>query len=442
VTTPRSGHGRLLIGVVCVALLARTFAAIELDRRLPKGLRNTFGDTAGYLELGENIARARDYEIWTYHWRVFRAPGYPLLVAASELLHDEAWRIGGIVSLNVLCGLIAVLAVYWLARMLFDSSSGLLAAAVTAVYPGAVTMSMFILSEALFAPLLVLQLGTQVSAWHSKRRWGTVGLSLLAGCLAGAASLTRPSWLLFVPFSAAAAVVVSRQRLKHLACAGCMLVGLIIVMLPWWVRNYRVTGHVVLTTLQFGVSLGDGLSPIATGGSDIEGMWAALLDRYGNDRDKWTAACVDPLGPRGEFSEYDQDRLWRRLALQWAREHPGRVLQLAAIKFTRMWNVWPNEPQFRSWPVRLAVFVSYVPIMVLACWGAWKFRDRGWPCVLCWLPAVYLTLLHMVFVSSIRYREPAMLPLIVLAAGAAVSWWQGNKGIKSTSQVNTEGGTP
>ena len=38
------------------------------------------------------------------------------------------------------------------------------------------------------------------------------------------------------------------------------------------------------------------------------------------------------------------------------------------------------------------------------------------PYVLCWLPAVYLTLLHDIC-CSIRYREPAMLALIVLLLG-------------------------
>jgi hypothetical protein len=67
---------------------------------------------------------------------------------------------------------------------------------------------------------------------------------------------------------------------------------------------------------------------------------------------------------------------------------------------------------------------TYVPIMILAITGAARTIRRGWPYVLCWLPAVYLTGLHVVFVGSIRYRVPAMLTLAVLAAGA----WVGGKG--------------
>jgi hypothetical protein len=46
-----------------------------------------------------------------------------------------------------------------------------------------------------------------------------------------------------------------------------------------------------------------------------------------------------------------------------------------------------------------------------------RFTTRGWPYVLPWLPAVYFSLLNLFFLGSIRYREPAMLALIVLAAG-------------------------
>ena len=60
---------------------------------------------------------------------------------------------------------------------------------------------------------------------------------------------------------------------------------------------------------------------------------------------------------------------------------------------------------------------TYAPLLALGLVGVWRYTPRGWPYVLAWLPAVYFTLLHMVFVGSIRYREPAMLALIVLAAG-------------------------
>jgi hypothetical protein len=61
--------------------------------------------------------------------------------------------------------------------------------------------------------------------------------------------------------------------------------------------------------------------------------------------------------------------------------------------------------------------LSYVPVLVLAAAGTWQTIRFGWPYLLCWLPAIYFTLLHMVFVGSLRYRQPAMLGLIVLASG-------------------------
>jgi hypothetical protein len=104
------------------------------------------------------------------------------------------------------------------------------------------------------------------------------------------------------------------------------------------------------------------------------------------------------------------------------------VARLAAVKLLRTWNVWPNEAGLSSWPVRLAVLLSYVPVLVLGVAGAAGTIRRGWPYVLCWLPAVYFTVLHVIFVGSIRYRQPAMLGLIVLAAGAVRS------GRKTTQQ--------
>jgi hypothetical protein len=70
------------------------------------------------------------------------------------------------------------------------------------------------------------------------------------------------------------------------------------------------------------------------------------------------------------------------------------------------------------------VAAGFVPVFVLGGIGLWIWGRRGWPFILCGFPAVYFTCLHLVFVSSIRYREPAMLTWIVLAAPVIVCCWE------------------
>ena len=56
-------------------------------------------------------------------------------------------------------------------------------------------------------------------------------------------------------------------------------------------------------------------------------------------------------------------------AIDWARQNPKRVLELAGIKFLRMWSPLPNATEFGSTTLRLVLAVSYLasiafPVMV------------------------------------------------------------------------------
>jgi hypothetical protein len=122
-------------------------------------------------------------------------------------------------------------------------------------------------------------------------------------------------------------------------------------------------------------------------------------------------------GHDGASFEQRLDRRMRDAALAWARENPGRAVQLAGIKFLRIWNIWPNESSLRNPLFCVIVMLGYTPLLILGLCGIWRFAGRGWPYVLCFLPAVYFTCLHVVFIGSIRYRQPAMLLLVALVAG-------------------------
>jgi hypothetical protein len=190
-----------------------------------------------------------------------------------------------------------------------------------------------------------------------------------------------------------------------------MIAALAVTMSPWWLRNYTITGRFVPTSLQVGASLYDGLSPHATGASEMQPV------------DEFARSYRASLPPERRFTaaewEVELDHALREAALDWARKNPRRALRLAGVKFLRMWNIWPNAAEFQSWRLRLILAATYAPLLVLGLWGAWRWSLRDWPFALCVMPAIYFTLLHVVFVASIRYRQPAMLPLIVLAATVA-----------------------
>jgi hypothetical protein len=113
----------------------------------------------------------------------------------------------------------------------------------------------------------------------------------------------------------------------------------------------------------------------------------------------------------------------KNASLAWARAHFSRAVQLMGIKLLRMWSPWPHANEAGGVFAKLAIALGYVPLIAFGLIGAWKFGRRDWSYALFVLPAIYFTVLHVIFVSSLRYRQPAMLLIAILAAAVAVQWY-------------------
>lgn len=414
--------GWVLTAILAVALVLRLGAGVWWQQRLPEGKKFGFGDSDGYWELGRKIARGEPFEYGPDRLKIFRTPGYPVVLAPLFLVRDEPSVLWGR-AVSAILSTAAVGGVAALAWLLFDQRTAVLAAALAAVYPEAIALGAFVLSEAPFVPLMMLHLVFWTMAWQVVEKSknlrteepnevipsSTVGWSIAAGVAGGLATLMRPSWLLFVPFAGVIGILTCRDRRRHVLITAMMLVGLCVTMGPWWVRNYWVAGRFVPTSLQVGASLYDGISPTATGASDMRFVGRFVAEQKATDAE----AGADLTG----LFEDRLDQRMRQAAIDWAREHPQKVLGLVVTKFLRMWSFVPNAGEFQGRWLRLILAVSYTPVILLAAVGVWRFSRRDWPYLLCALPAVYFTCLHVVFVSSIRYRQPAMLALLVLAAG-------------------------
>lgn len=428
-----SPSSKRIFSVLCLiillfALAVRLFAAqwwhglAEKENRLFR-----FGDSQSYWILGRAIANGEPYQYGGEDGSVFRAPGYPLLLSTVAWLSPERYAIWIARVLGCALGTLAVLLIMRIAYLMGGPWASLSAGALSAAYPGGIGMSATVLSEALFMPLMLLHLLLLQQAFRSPNKtnqiakpkakspfWPEVGLALLSGLLAGAAILTRPSWLLFPPLAATLHLLVNRNRAAFAKCLW-LGAGIILAMAPWWYRNYLITDQFVVTTLQVGPSLYDGLHSGASGGSD-EGM--AFVGTFAQSLREKEAQGIVPLN--GTF-EYRLNRAMQQAAWEWAYANPREAAQLAWKKFAKTWNIWPPAEELSSTWVRLSETIGCFSILSLAIFGSWVYRNRWQEFYLYFLPIPYFTLLHMIFVGSVRYRQPAIMAISVLA-GMGIMW--------------------
>lgn len=396
----RGGWGWRLGCVLAIAFAARVIAAIAIQASLPPGEDDYIpGDATGYRNLAQDIANGGEYAFYTPPRRVLRMPGFPAILAGSLLVFGPSPMAARL--LLAVIGTFGCALVYVLGRRLFDERVGLIGAAITAVLPTFVGFSPLFLSETAFAVTLVASLIPAAALLQGLSHPETsISKSLYraasCGALIGLACYMRPSWLLWAPIVGVFALFAGRAKPVTWAALVVLGASTFLTLLPWAIRNHRVTGHFVLTTLWMGPSLYDGLNPAATGDSEM--------------------SFFDNENLLATMSEYDVNKEYARRAREFAWTNPGRAIQLGLIKLWRYWKPWPNAGQFGSWPAWIAVLASSLPLFAATAWGIWTARP-GWIVLALTLgPVLYFAAVHAVFVGSIRYRLPAEYPMTLLAA--------------------------
>jgi len=386
--------------VLAIAFAARMAAAFAIQARVPPGgLDLIEGDASGYWHLAESLVDGDEYSYYSPPRRVLRMPGFPALLAASFLAFGKSAIAARIVLAAV--GTLGCYLVFVLGRRLFNERAALLGAALTAVTPTFIGFTPLFLSETAFAVTLVASLIPAVSLLKGLADPQMPSSALLCpavscGALIGLACYMRPSWLLWAPAVAVFGIIAGRARPRTWIVAAVIGATTFLTLLPWAIRNQRVTGHFVLTTLWMGPSLYDGLNPDATGDSEMSFF----------DRENLLAT----------MSEYDVNKEYARRVREFVWNNPLRAIELGLIKFWRYWKPWPNADQFNSWGAWAAVLASSIPLYALTALGLWLARP-GWIAVALTLgPVLYFAAVHSVFVGSIRYRLPAEYPMTLIAA--------------------------
>jgi hypothetical protein len=313
-----------------------------------------------------------------------------------------------------LLGTLVVVLIGLLGRRVGGDTVGWVAAAIAAVYPYLWVNDGLVMSETVTNAVVV---ATLLLAYRFLAR-PVVARAAWLGAACGFATLARAELALLVPLLAIPLAFTARapgrgtgDRWRDAALATA---AALVVVAPWVAYNLARFEDPTTISTNDGIALaGSNCDPVYSGG----GIGLTYL----------APPCLDDPPPPGDQSQVAT--LYRRRAIDYARDHAGSVPRVVAARVARTWGLYRpgdmisfNEGEGREpWTTRLGMAVYY-PLLAAAVVGAVALaRRRGvrflWPLV---VPAVVVTVGAALTYGQTRFRAAAEPSLVVLAAAGAV----------------------
>ncbi|MBS0263270.1 MAG: glycosyltransferase family 39 protein [Planctomycetes bacterium] len=357
----------------------------------------------------------------------YRPPLYPCLLAGI-LAAGGTFSTIGIVQAGL--GLLTVGLTIDVGRRLGLGKARLAAGLFAAVDPILLHQTAQVMTETLATSLATLWLWLLLGP--DSKRW-----RLLSGIVFGLACLCRPTFWVAGALCGLAALVRRRPDSKpstattmnQLAPALASLLGVVLAVTPWVVRNTFVMGQPILTTTHGGYTLILPHNPEYTKAvvhNDWGAAWQGLsFENWASSLEEELARLDPPLdhthhSPQAEVA---RDRWLNRQAWAYIQADKATAFKTAATLLGRMWSVKPARTagDDRETAIRWAVAAFYVPLFAAALIGLWRIRGTGWrnwkyPLLL----VVGYTAVHALYWADMRMRAPLM-PVVALLAAASLS---------------------
>jgi 4-amino-4-deoxy-L-arabinose transferase-like glycosyltransferase len=354
----------------------------------------------------------------------FRPPGYPYFLAGVYALGgveraeaSERFAVGRVA--NALVGVAIVALIGVLSAQIFDRRVALAAMALAAVYLPLILVGGSLMSEPLFAALLLGALSAAIRHRRSPHRYRW---ALVAGVLGGLSILTRANAaILLVPLVVAVWDARPRWSWRALAPPAALVAAALLTLTPWTVRNAVAFHTFVPVSTQLGTALAGTYNDAARTDRRNPGSWRSLrrVADYRYLVARWRQIPEPTL----------EDKL-RAAALRYAADHPSYVAKVAWWNTVRMLDLaglsWSRHTASTisvagGWAD--AGVVCFWAFAALAVAGGLTRRGRRTPAYVAAVPGLlYLSVVFFAFETP-RYRT-GIDPFIVMLAGVAlVAGW-------------------
>ena len=381
---------------------------INIALRLPLlflGVQPT-SDDAWYFDTAKAIAAGRGFaeaDGPTLFWPV----GWPAFLGTLMRMFGSHVLVGQ--CANLVLSMAVIILVALIGKRLFAGSpTWRLAAFMLAIYPNHIASVALMSVENYFEFLLLLGFLLLMSR-------STVGL-LAAGLVFGMASLTKTQAVLLPPILALPLLIAmpfwpaARRWLRTMILVG---LAMLVVILPWTVRNYEIFHAVVPIAANGGFNLLRGNNPSATGGYT---MADPLFDNL----------------PKGPANTVTMDHMAQERGARWIRENPAKFLALIPAKLKGLWlgdgeTEWLFQMGYPGYAdharlfrgVRIVNQLFYFALLAgaLASLPGLIRQRRSLPpwAFSGWAAVVYFSTVTIVFFGQSRFHF-ALMPFVILYA--------------------------
>ncbi len=394
VTPPHEARGALWV-IVAVALVLRVGFLLLEPRIDPVADERTWTDGARHLASDR-------VQLDPFHTRllIFHPPLYSYFLATSfrwfGTFEAAKW-------LQVVLTSLLPLVLGRIGLRVFGPRSGLVAAAMAALYPELVWFASHFWVENVFVVVLWLAFERLLAA-DERRGWPTAGV---AGFLWGLAILARETGLYFVPLAAAWLVFRAPRRGGAGRAAAFALASLLTVA-PWTYRNWAVFHAFVPVSTAGGLNLFQGNARLTR--QEVYDLYYAVegkIEQYRYARQKGLEAV------------WERQPLWllEKLGDQMPAFWEAESMAVIHVKRGAYGTVAP-------WVAVTAALVMLLPYLLILGFFVAGLAvtpyDRVRLLLLGFL--AYYNLIHVATHGFNRYRMPIMPVVFLFAAVGWVAW--------------------
>jgi hypothetical protein len=368
----------------------------------------SFVDSETYLKAGKDLISFG----FIYSENVM--PLYPLIVYFSNLTI-------GIINLNILFSCLNIFLIYQIAELIFkEKFISSLAAFWMAFHPFNIFYSLTGLTETFFVFLILLSFyyihkGSYINSSF------TFVLSVLVKPLF---EIIAPILIFLYSYCFG-----KKKFLSSIKFFFYYIIIYFFLMSPWWISQFKKYGYFVRTNFSSSLVLYAGNNELNNSGGGVIHDKIQDLDiietREDYNFDKFQGMIgfrikdsnTWPYLDGGTQAYLTRHQVLTKAALEYIFNNPIRFIELSWVKFKRFWRIIPYTKEHQSFLKNLISISSLLPIYIFGLLGIYKIIINR---IYIMFPIIFFcfftNLIHVITISSFRYRFPIEALLILIAS--------------------------